>query len=125
MSDWLMVGVWRGILRLPPGVGQRRLRRFERRAREVVGALTDEQRAVHHDVVRALPLAGEPLSPAAIAARMGLPDERVVAALDELEQRKGFLFRNEAGEVVWAYPITVAPTPHHVRFRSGETLYAA
>ena len=125
MSDWLMVGVWRGILRLPPGVGRRRLRRFEQRAREVVGELTDEQRAVHHEVVRELPRIGRPASPAVIAARLELPEERVVAALDELERRKGFLFRNDAGEVVWAYPITVATTPHHVRFRSGETLYAA
>jgi hypothetical protein len=26
---------------------------------------------------------------------------------------------------VWAYPVTVDPTPHHMSFSSGERLYAA
>ena len=36
-----------------------------------------------------------------------------------------FLFRNPAGDVTWAYPVTVDQTPHQVTFSSGEKLYAA
>ena len=36
-----------------------------------------------------------------------------------------FLFRDNHGRVVWAYPVTVEKTPHHVRFDTGEELYAA
>jgi len=36
-----------------------------------------------------------------------------------------FLFRNKEGEVVWAYPVTVDKTPHHLTFSTGEQLYAA
>jgi hypothetical protein len=49
----------------------------------------------------------------------------VTSILADLEARKGFLFRNEDGAVVWAYPVTAEPTPHRIRFKSGETLYAA
>jgi hypothetical protein len=45
--------------------------------------------------------------------------------LDELERRMTFLFRNQAGAVAWAYPVTVDVTPHHVTFSTGEQVYAA
>ena len=54
-----------------------------------------------------------------------LPVIAVTSILADLEARKGFLFRNEDGAVVWAYPVTAEPTPHRIRFKSGETLYAA
>jgi hypothetical protein len=49
----------------------------------------------------------------------------VNAILDDLEKHMTFLFRNQAGEVVWAYPVTVEKTPHRVTFDTGETIYAA
>jgi len=36
-----------------------------------------------------------------------------------------FLYRNVAGNVVWAYPVTVEQTPHRVIFNTGESIYAA
>jgi hypothetical protein len=36
-----------------------------------------------------------------------------------------FLYRNERGEVTWAYPVTVAQTPHRLTFGSGEQVNAA
>jgi hypothetical protein len=33
--------------------------------------------------------------------------------------------RDEQGAVIWAYPITVAQTPHALTFSSSEHLYAA
>jgi hypothetical protein len=36
-----------------------------------------------------------------------------------------FVFRNGQGAVVWAYPVTVERTPHHLVFGSGEQVYAA
>ena len=65
------------------------------------------------------------MPPQTIAEGLGIPPEVVHGVLADLEARKGFLFRNEAGEVVWAYPVTAEPTQHLIRFRSGETLYAA
>ena len=47
------------------------------------------------------------------------------ACLEDLEKRMTFLYRNEIGEVLWAYPVTVDRTPHKIRFSTGERLFAA
>ncbi len=125
MSDWLMAGVWRHILRLPPVLGKRSVGELSERAREVVGHLSDDHRAVHLFVASELPRLGGPVPPKTIAEGLDLSLATVRVILDELEARKGFLFRNEEGAVVWVYPMTTEVTPHRVRFRSGETLYAA
>ncbi len=84
---------------------------------------------MHHRVrnfaVAELPRAGKSLPPAAIAAQLDLPLEQVAHILDDLEKHLVFLFRNPLGEVAWAYPVTVDPTPHRVTFSSGEKIYAA
>jgi hypothetical protein len=48
----------------------------------------------------------------------------VVSILGELEQHLKFVFRNERGEVTWAYPVTVDETPHRARFSTGEDAYS-
>ncbi len=125
MSDWLKVGVWRHLLRIPPNISKRRLAGLADRAQTEAGSLSEEHRAVHHFVVQELPRVGGPLSPDAVADRLDLPRERVVEILDELEAKKAFLFRDDRGAVVWAYPVTAAETPHRLYFKSGERLYAA
>jgi hypothetical protein len=87
--------------------------------------MTDEHHRVRNFVVRELPRAGSPLTPEWIAGSLNLAVARVEAILDELERHMTFLFRNEAGAVAWAYPVTVDPTPHRIRFGTGESLYAA
>ena len=90
-----------------------------------LGFMSPEHHRVRNLVVRELPGVGEPLSPAFIAEKLSLPVDRVEAILDELEKRMTFLFRNSDGAVVWAYPVTVEATPHHVTFSTGEQVYSA
>jgi len=52
-----------------------------------------------------------------------MPVDRVNAILDELEE-KLILFREGQEAVVWSYPLTVANTPHHLTFGTGEQGYA-
>jgi hypothetical protein len=113
------------MIRLPPLVGRRRVGAFAERAAAEAAPLSEHHRAVHHFVVRELPRVGEPLAPEVVAERMQLPPARVVEILDELEAKKAFLFRNDEGAVVWAYPVTAEETPHRLSFKSGERLYAA
>jgi hypothetical protein len=79
-----------------------------------LGFMSDDHRRVHDFAVVELPRIGEPLPPA-----------RVGAIRDELEQHMTFVFRNAAGAVTWAYPVTVDPTPHRVTFSTGERINAA
>ena len=96
-------------------------RHFEAR----LGFMSEEHHLVRNFVVREMPITGEPLSPAYIAQKLDLPLERTQVILGELERHMTFLFRNEQGAVIWAYPVTIERTPHHITFSTGEQLYAA
>jgi hypothetical protein len=101
------------------------LRRETQRTGRVLGGLDEDHRRVHHFVVRDLPRLAAPMPPEHIAAALDLPLDRVTRILDELERRLVFLFRPGGRDVVWAYPVTVAETPHRLTFSTGERLNAA
>lgn len=123
--DTVLVGFKRHVLPIPSGLFRRGLRRASGKSSRVLGGLDDDHRRVHHFVVRDLPRLGEPMPPEHIAGALQLPLPRVIAILDELERRLIFLFRPGGRDVVWAYPVTVASTPHHLAFSTGERLDAA
>ena len=87
--------------------------------------MTPLHHQVRNFVVRELPRLGQPMPPAFIAQNLGLSLDQIVPILDDLEQHLFFLVRDDQGAVVWAYPVTVAQTPHALAFSSGERLYAA
>jgi hypothetical protein len=125
MKNKIMIGFWRCTIGVPTFLLKRRMRKAQKKFETELSFMTEEHRLVHHFVVRELPYVGKPLSLEFAATRLGLPIERVNAILDDLEKHMTFLFRNNQGEVVWAYPVTVDKTRHHVTFNTGEQLYAA
>jgi hypothetical protein len=60
-----------------------------------------------------------------ISKNLNIEPERVVSILEELEKNLTFLYRNEQGAVIWAYPVTIEKTPHRITFSTGEQIYAA
>lgn len=90
-----------------------------------LGFMSDEHHRIRDFVVRELPFLGKPITPQTISQQLNLPVDQVNEILEELEKHKTFLFRNKLGEVIWAYPVTVASTPHHVTFNTGEKVQAA
>lgn len=123
MDNALLLGVWRIMINLPPELWQKQLAKLQRRWD--LAFMTVEHQRIRDFVVREMPYFNRPLPPELIATNLQMPLERVNFILDELESHKSFLFRNSAGEVTWAYPVTVDKTPHQVTFSSGEKLYAA
>jgi hypothetical protein len=91
----------------------------------VLEFMTEDHHRVRDFVVLEIPRAGKPLTPELIARALDLPLEQVADILNDLEHHMTFLFRNEAGAVAWAYPVTADTTPHHVTFSTGEQTYAA
>ncbi|MBT8350802.1 MAG: hypothetical protein KJO26_06160, partial [Deltaproteobacteria bacterium] len=71
------------------------------------------------------PCFGKPLPESIVSKNLGLPIDRVRQAMDYLEKRMTYLYRNKNREVIWAYPVTVDKTPHKITFSTGEKLYAA
>ena len=110
---------------MPRMLWQKRLFKRAEKIEKEHGFMSEEHRNVRNFVLRELPRVGEPLSPKFIAQRLSLQAERVEVILDELEKHMAYLFRSKEGAVVWAYPVTVEPTPHHLTFSSGEQVYAA
>ena len=125
MKDKLMLGFWRYMLKAPPFLWESQISKAKKKFEAENSFMSEEHGLVHHFVVRELPYAGKPLLPEFVASRLNLSVSRVKVIFDDLEERMTFLVRNGKGEVVWAYPVTVDKTPHHLTFTTGEQLYAA
>jgi hypothetical protein len=125
MKNKIFLGFWRFMLPVPEEALHRHAREGKEETASDLAFMTPDHHRVRNFVVTELPKARAPLPPELISARLDLPVEGVVAILDDLEKHMTFLFRNPQGAVEWAYPVTVAHTPHKVTFSSGEKLYAA
>ena len=125
MANNLMSGIWRYILPVPPMLWEKQIQQARSKIERGLDFMTPAHRKVHHYAVRELPRAASPLSPEVIAEGLGMSPRQVSDLLDDLEAHMTFLYRNAEGHVTWAYPVTVAPTPHRLRFDTGEQVYAA
>lgn len=125
MNETVLLARGRDLITIPRQQWETHLAHAPEHAKSRLGFMTADHHRVRYFVVRELPAHGRPMKPAMIARSLQMPLDRVRHILAELERNLFFLFRDESGNVVWAYPITVAQTPHHLTFSSGETLYAA
>ncbi len=107
-------------VQLPRAIWQKQVRGNAR-----LDFMSEDHHRVRYFVVDELPRVGKPLSSEYIAGELNLSLAHVIGILDDLEQHMIFLFRNEGGEVTWAYPVTVDHTPHHMTFSTGESVNAA
>ena len=119
------MGMGGKLLPVPGWVWRRAVAWTARSVARKVAFMTADDHRVRDFAVTEIVRTGVPVPPAVIAARLAMEPARVDAILDELEARKLFLVRDAAGAVEWVYPVTAAATPHRLRQRSGETLYAA
>ena len=125
MDKSLLLGLWRFLLRIPAPIWQQEVARSGRAAQKSLAFMTPDHHRVRDFVVRELPRIAKPIPPETIAQDLNMGLEQVVSILDELEKKLTFLYRDEAGAVIWAYPVTVAQTPHRITFSTGEQIYAA
>ena len=121
----VLLGFRRHMVPIPEALFRRAAKSDAGKTHRLLGGLDDQQRRVHHFVVRDLPRLAEPMPPEHIAAALEMDVDRVIEIVDELERRLIFLFRPGGRDVVWAYPVTVAETPHWMAFSTGERLNAA
>jgi hypothetical protein len=120
VEDRLLLGMGRRLTPIPRAIWQRHLG-----GGADLSFMSGDHHRVRNFVVTELARVGKPLAPGSIAQALSLPAARVTEMLVDLERHMTFLFRNEEGAVVWAYPVTVERTPHHVTLSTGEQVYAA
>ena len=125
MNKSLLLGLWRILLRIPRPIWQQEVARSARASEKSLAFMTADHHKVRDFVVREMPRIAKPIPPGTIAQSLNMKLEQVVPILDELEKKLTFLYRNEAGAVIWAYPVTVEQTPHRITFSTGEQIYAA
>jgi hypothetical protein len=125
MDKSLLLGLWKHLVRIPRLIWQVEVAHSAENGQNRISFMSSDHHKVRDYVVLELPRRGAPISPEGIASGVSLPLQRTQKILDELEKGMTFLFRNERGEVAWAYPVTAEPTPHRIRFSSGEQIYAA
>jgi hypothetical protein len=125
MPETILIGREKQMAELPRHVWEAHLARVPEHAGERLSFMTPDHHRVRYFVVSEMPRIAKPIPPVTISERLGLSLARVNALLEDLEQHLTFLVRDEAGDVIWAYPLTVEKTPHAITFNSGERLYAA
>lgn len=125
MKNSMLLGIGRYLFPIPSPLWQKQVAQSAKQNQGRLAFMTPEHHRVRNLVVRKLPRIGAPLAPDWIAQQVSLPVEKVIAILVDLEKHLTFLVRNAEGAVVWAYPLTVEPTPHRVMLSTGEQIYAA
>ena len=125
MNTPIFSGLWRFMIKVPPALWEKQIKKHRRRILDDLDFMTPAHRRVHHYSVRAIPGRSTPLPAEEIADALDIEIAKVNDLLGDLERHMTFLFRNERGEVTWAYPMTVEKTPHRLTFDDGGTCYAA
>jgi hypothetical protein len=87
--------------------------------------MTPHHNAVRNFVVLEIANGGKSVTQQQIAAALALPTDRVSEILDELERHMVFLWRDDAGNVRWAYPVTGDTTPHRIEYANAKPTYGA
>lgn len=130
MEDTVLIGGGPAFRRISTEAWKQALEKAPGRIAPRLEFMGEEHHLLRNFVVVRLPAAGrEGLSPEHIALELNLSMDRCKSLLDELERNLFFLVRDPSGKgnpnVTWAFPVTVEPTPHRIRFSTGESTYGA
>lgn len=125
MKNKILLGISGYMIPIPSLLWKDMISKNAKGVEKSLGFMSDKHHLIRDFVVRELPFVGKPITPENVSQQLCLSVEQVNEILEELEKRLTFLFRNEQGAVIWAYPMTVASTPHHVTFSTGEQVQAA
>ncbi len=130
MEETVLIGEGADFRRISTEAWKQALEQAPGRIAPRLEFMGEEHHLLRNFVVRQMPAAGpEGLSPEFIARELNLSADRCETLLDELERKLFFLVRDPSGSgnpnVTWAFPVTVEPTPHRIRFSTGESTYGA
>ena len=125
MDETILLGRGKELSRIPRQEWEESLLGAPQLIEARLAFMSDEHHAVRNYVVQALPRLRRPVPPDTISRAVGIPLERTLEILSELEERLFFLVRSQDGAVSWAFPVTAESTGHSLSFSTGERLDAA
>ena len=121
----MYVGVSRFMVPVPRALSAIAMRKSVAGARARADLLSEQERTIHHFVVRELAVAQAPVTPDLIGERLEVPVERVVAAVDKLEAMMTFVYRENSDGINWAYPLSLQNTGHEITVSTGDRFFSA
>ena len=125
MEEKILLGRDQNILEIPETTWKQHLTQIPQHSQSRLNFMTDAHHEIRYFVVKEMANRHKPIEPESISQNLNISLEQVNVILTELQEKLFFLVRNEAGAVIWAYPVTVERTPHKLTFTSGERLYGA
>ncbi len=125
MNDTVLIGRKHQMTETPREEGEGLLESKQHSIQKKLRFMSENHHRVRTYVNKELPKVGKPLSPQHVAYGLNMSLAEVDDIMEELDRYQIFFNRNEQGEVVWAFPMTVQETPHRISFSTGEQLYAA
>lgn len=125
MKETVLLSAGQMITEIPQETWEHHLEQAPKDIAKTLSFMTKAHHLIRYFVVRELPRFGKPLSPELISKELDMSLAETTDILDELEKNLFFLVRNEQGDVIWAFPVTVDKTPHQMTFSSGERINAA
>jgi len=121
----MYMGACKFMIPIPLVISNKGLEKGVSGAREKAGLLSEEERKVHHFVVKKMAVVKEPISKELISEELGIPLEKVEETIDKLEGLKTFLYRSDGRGINWAYPLSLDDTGHRMTASTGESFNAA
>jgi GTP-sensing pleiotropic transcriptional regulator CodY len=95
LSHKLYMGFRGFMMRIPPLLSDKGARKGEKGARANAASLSNEERGVHHFIVRKMAGAKAPITADLIADELDLSNSRVIEIIDKLENLKTFVYRSD------------------------------
>ena len=90
-----------------------------------IASLSDEERRVHHFIVKKMAVVKAPITAELIAGELGMPIHQVLEIINKLEKLKTFIYRSDGKGINWAYPLSLENTGFRMTAYSGEQFFAA
>ena len=121
----MFMGIGEFMVPIPLMISNRGLKKGISGAKAKARLLSEDERKVHHFVVKVMATAKEPITAEFVSKKLGLSVETVEKIIDKLESLKTFLYRSGGKEINWAYPLSLDNTGHKMIASTGEQSSAA
>ncbi len=121
----MYMGIGKFLVPIPLVISNKGLEKGVSGARAKAELLSEEERSIHHFVVRKMVVASEPILAELISEELGISQEEIERIIDKLEGLKTFLYRSDGQGINWAYPLSLENTGHKMTASTGEQFFAA
>ena len=125
MKHKLYMGFRGFMMRIPPLISNKGARKGEKGAKANAASLSNEERRVHHFIVKKMAVVKTPITAELIAGELSMPNGQVLEIINKLENSKTFIYRSDGKGINWAYPLSLENTGFRMTASSGEQFYAA